>query len=196
MQSSYLNRTAAGVFLAAALAAAPIFALPAASAPTPEVTHIRAADVAAFAQAQIPLAKALALAEARSGGKGLDIALTRGAGRMAYSVKTLLAGAVWEGSVDAATGKITGKGKVTALAKLDAEDQAEISGLSASKFTLADIVARVGANGADRIIDAGLEASGGKPVYDFKVLRAGVVHELTIDPATGEVTSDREQAAN
>ena len=195
MHASSFKRAATGVLLVAALTAAPLSASGAAGATAPEVAHIGAADAAAFARAQIPLSKALALAEARSGGKGLDIALTRRAGHLAYSVKTLLADAVWEGSVDAATGNITGKSKVTALAKLDAEDQAEISGLSASKFTLADIVAKVGANGADRIIDAGLEASGGNPVYDFKVLRAGVVRELTIDPATGEVTSDREQAA-
>jgi uncharacterized membrane protein YkoI len=171
-----------------ALAAALLLMAPAAFAAQAVPTeHSGKAEVKAFGGVKISLTDAIAAAETHSGGKALDVAFENRNGKPAYRVKTYQNNAVWEGKVDANSGRIIGRGKTIPESKLDREDRAELSGLQQAKTTLAQATSAAEAHAGGKAIDAGLEETNGKIVYEMAIIKSGALQKVTVDPANGQI---------
>jgi uncharacterized membrane protein YkoI len=74
------------------------------AAPTP-------AAINAFQNAKTTLPQAIQAAEQHSNGKAFDVSFTDQGGTPVYMIDTFHNNTVWQGEVDAGTGKVVGQGK-------------------------------------------------------------------------------------
>ena len=100
---------------------------------TPEASaeHASKARLTAFKQAEISLGNAISIAESMIGGIVIDANFQISNGRPAYVVKISLGWdhSVWQGMIDAQTGKVIGKGKTIPEDQLDQKDRSDLAGL-------------------------------------------------------------------
>jgi uncharacterized membrane protein YkoI len=90
--------------------------------------HVARADLSAFQNAKVPLPQAIAAGiQHVGGGKGMDVSFEAKGGTPAYRTKVYYNNTVWEGLVDANTGKVIGQGTTIPEAQLDQEDKAELA---------------------------------------------------------------------
>ena len=143
-----------------------------------------------FERARVAVGDAISAVERQSRGKAVDIAFALDHGKRVYRVKTYQDGAVWEGTLDATTGALIGRGKTTNEAQLDQEDRAELAGLKSARTSLTEAVANVQRQLGGKAFDAGLEQKGGNVVYEIKLVKNGSVLGATVDLASGQVTPD------
>jgi uncharacterized membrane protein YkoI len=80
---------------------------------------------------------------------------------------------------------------VWATARSAAEDEArEIAGVGATKIGLPEAIAAAEARSGGKVVEAGLEAEGDRPVfYDLLVRKADGLASVHVDPATGAIIS-------
>jgi uncharacterized membrane protein YkoI len=94
---------------------------------------------------------------------------------------------VWEGAVDAWTGEIIGEGITTPVSKLDEEDQLELAGLLKASIDLSTATALAEEKGSGRAINAGLEETNGRIVYEVTIVTKGTTIKFVIDPKSGQI---------
>src|SRR5947209_8144658 len=114
------RKTLAPALLSALVISAPVMAVaqqttrPAAAEPEVKAEQASKAQLKAFEAAKVRLAGAIAAAEKHAGGgKVIDVLFDAGVGKPHYKVKTYQNNAVWEGTVDAASGQVIGAGTTT-----------------------------------------------------------------------------------
>lgn len=185
-------RTAA---LTTALTSALLLGAPiamAAGQPESEATaeHQNPAELKAFQNAKLSLLKAISIAEQNNSGKAVDASFEERGGPPGYRVKVYHNNSVWEGLIDANTGKLIGQAKTTPENQLDQEDKAELAAVRDAKVTLAGAVTRVEEHTSGKAIDAGIEERNGKSVYELEIVtKNGAVQSMTVDPMTGQLSA-------
>lgn len=157
--------------------------------------HENKAELQAFGKVQVPITQAIQAAEQHSHGKALDASFEDRNGKPAYRVKTYKSGSVWEGAVDANTGKVTGQGKTTPESKLDAEDKAELVAFKGAKVSLTDAVRTAEQKDGGKAIDAGLEARNGGVAYELELVKSGAISTATVDPQSGKLATRRSKGS-
>ena len=174
----------ATIFLFAALCAAtPALAQGASEpdvAPTEKVLK-------AFEKTKVSLAEAIEIAaKQHKDAKVVDVSFDGEADQLAYKVTTYQDNKVWEGSVDALTGEVIGKGTTTPVSKLEEEDQLELAGLLKASIDLAAATALAEEKASGKAISAALEANSGLVVYEVVIVKDGATTKVVIDPKSGK----------
>jgi uncharacterized membrane protein YkoI len=165
-------------------AVAPAFAQ---RAPEPDVSPT-GKEIASFEKAKITLVEAIRIAAKKhKDAKVVDVSFDSQAGQLAYKVKTYQDNNVWEGAVDAWTGEIIGEGITTPVSKLDEEDQLELAGLLKASIDLSTATALAEEKGSGRAINAGLEETNGRIVYEVTIVTKGTTIKFVIDPKSGQI---------
>src|SRR5258708_37043969 len=141
-----------------------------------------------FEKAKITLAEAIQIAaQSHKDAKVVDVSFDSRAGQLAYKVKTYQDNNVWEGAVDAWTGQIIGDGTTTPVSKLDEEDQLELAGLQKASIDLAAATALAEEKGSGKAINAELEETNGRIVYEITIVNNGAITKSVVDPRTGRL---------
>jgi uncharacterized membrane protein YkoI len=162
----------------------------AAAEPESNTEHPNKAALKAFGQVKTPIAIAIAAAEKLvPGSKAIDVSFEAGKGKPVYKVKTYQNNSVWEGVVDARSGRVIGSGSTTPESQLDQEDQAELAGLQQAGVTLSQAIEAAEKFGAGKAISAGLEETNGKIVYEIMIVKNGSTQKIVIDPKTGRIAA-------
>src|SRR5438270_1979362 len=109
--------------------------------------EVSKADLRAFEQAPISLEYAISIAEGTVGGVVLEARFRVSHGRPVYFMKTFFGWdesapeqSVWQGVIDAHTGKVIGKGRTIALSKLDRGDRSALARLQPWYASLGEAV--------------------------------------------------------
>ena len=175
----------ATIFLLAALCAAtPALAQ---GAPEPDVAPTEKA-LKAFEKAKVSLAEAIEIAaKQHRDAKVVDVSFDGESDQLTYKVTTYQDNKVWEGSVDAWTGEVIGKGTTTPVSKLEEEDQLELAGLLKASLDLAAATALAEERASGKAISAALEANSGLVVYEVVIVKNGATTKVVIDPKSGKV---------
>ena len=156
-------------------------------APEPDVSPT-GKEIASFEKAKITLVEAIRIAAKKhKDAKVVDVSFDSQAGQLAYKVKTYQDNNVWEGAVDAWTGEIIGEGITTPVSKLDEEDQLELAGLLKASIDLSTATALAEEKGSGRAINAGLEETNGRIVYEVTIVTKGTTIKFVIDPKSGQI---------
>jgi uncharacterized membrane protein YkoI len=155
-------------------------------APEPDVVSTEK-EIKSFEAVKVSLAEAIKVAANKHrDAKVVDVSFDSQAGQLAYKVKTYQDNHVWEGAVDAWTGKIIGEGTTTPVSKLDEEDQLELVGLLKASIDLSTATALAEERGSGKAISAGLEATSGRVVYEVTIVSKGATTKFVIDPKNGQ----------
>jgi uncharacterized membrane protein YkoI len=181
--------TAAALLSTTPIAIAANQAAAAAPAESP-AGHQSGAELAAFQRAKLPIAGAISAGKQHAGGgKAIDASFEAKADAPAYRVKVYYNNLVWEGLVDANTGKLIGRATTTPENRLDQEDRAELAALHQAKTTLAEAVKAAERHTGGQAIDPGLEQRSGTVAYEIQIVKDGAVHRLKVDPATAQASA-------
>ena len=142
----------------------------------------------AFANAPISLRQAIEIAEKRlPGSKTVDITFDDQNDQLAYKVKTFQHNEVWEGSIDAWSGKVYGEGTTTHVSKLDPEDTAELAGMLKAGIDLSRAAAIAEEHEQGKAISAALEEVNGRIVYEVVIVADGKSKKITLDIKDGSI---------
>src|SRR6202022_1255915 len=156
-------------------------------APEPDVLATEK-EIKSFETVKVSLAEAIKVAANKhKDAKVVDVSFDSQAGQLAYKEKTYQDNNVWEGAVDAWTGKIIGEGTTTPVSKLDEEDQLELAGLLKASIDLSAATALAEERGTGKAISAGLEETSGRVVYEVTIVSKGATTKFVIDPKTGRI---------
>ena len=188
-----LARKSAELLLLLVLSTIPTFALARASSEPVNPTSAKQfseAEMAAilqeikvFANAQISVRDAIEIAEKRAtGAKAVDVSFDGQADRLAYRVKAYRHDQIWEGTVDATTGKIVGEEIVMPASTLSAKDRIELAGLRAARIDLSDVVPIAEEYGDGKAVSAGLEEANGRLVFLVVLVADGSLKQISVDP--------------
>jgi uncharacterized membrane protein YkoI len=140
-------------------------------------------EIKVFANAQISVRDVIAIAEKRAvGAKVVDVSFDGQADRLAYRVKTYQHDEIWEGTIDAATGKIVREEILTPVSTLDAKDKVELAGFNTAGIDLSDVVSIAEKYGSGKAVSAGLEEENGKLIFLVVVVTDGSLKQISVDP--------------
>jgi uncharacterized membrane protein YkoI len=154
--------------------------------PEPDVLSTEK-EIKSFETVKVSLVDAIRIAKAHKDAKVVDVSFDSEAGQLAYKVKTYQDNHVWEGAVDAWTGEIIGEGKTTPVSKLDEEDQLELAGLLKASIDLSTATALAEEKGSGKAINAGLEETSGRVVYEVTIVNKGATTKFVVDPKSGQI---------
>jgi uncharacterized membrane protein YkoI len=144
--------------------------------------------IKAFANAPIALREAIEIAEKRlQGSKAVDVSFDEQNDRLAYKVKTFQHNEVWDGSIDASSGKISGEGTTTHVSRLGPEDAAELVGMQKAGIDLSQAVAIAEQHESGKAISAGLEEVNGRIVYEVNIVVDGQSKKVLLDIKDGSI---------
>jgi uncharacterized membrane protein YkoI len=145
-------------------------------------------QIRVFLQTKLSLLDAIAATKNQRDGQVMDVTFGVSHGKPVYMVKTYRNREVWEGMVDGQSGKVVDQGTVTPEDQLDDEDKAELAGLQQAKVGLADAAVTAEKSVGGKAINAGLEETNRKVVYEITVVqRTGSSKKVTVDPKTGQI---------
>jgi uncharacterized membrane protein YkoI len=145
-------------------------------------------EIKAFETVKISLAEAIRIAANKhKDARVVEVRFDSQAGQLAYKVRTYQDNNVWEGAVDAWTGQTIGDGTTTPVSKLDEEDQLELAGLQKASIELAAAAALAEEKGSGKAINADLEETNGRIVYEITIVNNGAIRKFVIDPRTGQL---------
>jgi uncharacterized membrane protein YkoI len=176
------------------LSAGPVMAAPGSKPAPPAAQEINSQQpstkqIKLFRQAKVTLLDAIAAAKNHGGGKLLDVSFdASGGGSSLYKVKTYQNNEVWEAALDALSGQFIDQGTITPENQLDEKDKAELAGLQQATVTLAQAVNAAEKSIGGKAMNAGLEETNGKVVYEIAVVqKTGFVKKVMVDPKTGQL---------
>jgi uncharacterized membrane protein YkoI len=137
-----------------------------------------------FANVKISVRDAIEIAERRSpDAKAVDVSFDGQADRMAYRVKTYRHDEVWQGTIDASTGKILGEEVVTPISTLDAKDKTELAGFITAGVNLYDVLSIAERFGNGKAVSAGLEEENGRLIFLVVLVAAdGTLKQMSVSP--------------
>ena len=141
-------------------------------------------EIKVFSNAKISVRDAIEIAERRSpDAKAVDVSFDGQADRMAYRVKTYRHDEVWQGTVDASTGKILGEEVVTPISTLDAKDKAELASFRTAGVNLYDVLSIAERFGNGKAVSAGLEEENGRLIFLVVLVAAdGALKQMSVSP--------------
>jgi uncharacterized membrane protein YkoI len=140
-------------------------------------------EIKVFSNVRISVSDVIAIAEKRAvGAKAVDVSFDGQADRLAYRVKTYQHDEIWEGTIDAATGKIIGEEIVTPVSTLDVKDKVELAGFRTAGIDLSDVVPIAEKYGSGKAVSAGLEEENGKLIFLVVVVTDGSLKQISVDP--------------
>jgi uncharacterized membrane protein YkoI len=138
----------------------------------------------AFANARVPIRRAIAIAESRAAGsKIVDIGFDEESDQVSYKVKTYHNNEIWTGTIDASTGEIIGEGVVTPVGSLEGKEKAELANFIMSNMDLSEAIAIAEEYGVGTAVSAGLEQQNGKPIFVVVVAADGTFKEVSVEMA-------------
>ncbi len=147
-------------------------------------------EIRSFEQAPVSLAQAIADAGNYSKGHAIEAAFALERGTPLYVIKTYGNGALWEGRIDANTGKLVGQPRNTPEGKLTATQQAQLSRLQSARDTLLQAVATAEQKTGGKAIDAVLATGqGGALNYAVETAKDGAVQVVMVDPQNAQIAS-------
>jgi uncharacterized membrane protein YkoI len=135
-----------------------------------------------FRTTQVPLSRAMAIAERLHNGSRTADIMFEVSGSPAYRVRTVKNERVWENVVDANTGKITEKEVVSSLKALDREDLANIIALQWIKQELSDAVQIAEKAALGNALAGGLIKQDGKLSFVIVIASGDQLKEVTLEP--------------
>jgi uncharacterized membrane protein YkoI len=149
------------------------------------------ADLQNFKQATVSLGQAISITESTKGGTVIEANFQIKNRRPVYEVKSYLPWdkSVWEGAIDAGTGRVIGKGKTIREDQLDQKDQSDLAGLHQWDVSLAEAVVAAKYSGSGTPISAGLKERGGKVFFEVTVAKNGSATNIFVDAQHGHVVS-------
>ncbi len=162
------------------------------------------AEIQAFEGAKTSLSSAIGTAQSHTGGKAVEAFFENHNGKPAYRVTTLQNNAVWQGIIDANSGKLSGQGTTMQVSQLSKDEQTELAAVQSVRNSLQDAINAAenavqnngkvqnnnGMRNNGKAIAAGLEAQNGKTWYEVQVVRNGKVEAMNVNPTTGKVASN------
>jgi uncharacterized membrane protein YkoI len=175
------------------LSAGPVMAAPGSKPAPPAAQEINSqqpstTQIKLFRQAKVTLLDAIVAAKNHGGGKLLDASFDASGNSPVYKVKTYQNNEVWEAALDAQSGQFVDQGTITSEAQLDDEDKAELAGLRQATVTLAQAVDAAEKSIGGKAMNAGLEETNGKVVYEITVVgKTGFAKKVMVDPKTGQL---------
>ena len=153
--------------------------------------HASGARITAFEQATFTLDDIISKVEGTQGGLVIAASFEIVAGKPVYRVRTLQSWnhAVWDGMIDARTGKLAGKGRTTPVAQLDAQTQSMLARLDDSYLTLAEVVVTAEDRDGGKAMSASLSEAMGELRFRVVVLTGEALKTMVVDAQTGNVVS-------
>jgi len=140
-------------------------------------------EIKLFANARISARRAIAIAERRgAGARVVDLSFDGGSPRLAYRVKVLLNGELWEGRIDASTGVPVDEVSTTPASHLEDEAKAALAAFSAAGMNLSETIAIAEQYGSGKAVSAGLQHDGAKLVLLVVVVSEGSLKEISVEP--------------
>ncbi|QPF88656.1 PepSY domain-containing protein [Bradyrhizobium commune] len=143
-------------------------------------------EIKVFANAKISVRDAIEIAETRShGARAVDVSFDGQADRLAYRVKTWRNDELWQGTIDASTGKIFGEEVVTSVSTLDAKDKDELAGFRTAGVNLYDVLSIAERFGKGKAVSAGLEEDEGRLIFLVVLVTAdGSLKQMSVTPGS------------
>jgi hypothetical protein len=140
-------------------------------------------EIKVFAQARISARRAIANAEKRgAGARVVDLSFDGTTRRPAYRVKVLLNQELWEGMIDASTGRPVGDGSTTPASQLGEENKAALAAFSAAGIDFSATIAIAEKYGSGKAVSAGLQHDGAKLKLLVVVVSEGSLKEISVEP--------------
>jgi uncharacterized membrane protein YkoI len=174
--------------LAAALSAALLLAHPAWSVAAPD-DH---AGIAEVARLPVSLPQAITIAEAMSHANAVAARLAAEPGKPVYEIETFGHGEMWQGRIDAMTGRLLGTPVTTPGTGLGAAEAAQLMWLhDTASVPLRRAVEIAERRSGGKAIASTLTSAAGKLAYATKVVTGDRVETLRIDPQNGRVLANR-----
>jgi len=149
------------------------------------------ATVSAFEQARFTLDDIISNVEGTQGGLVIGASFEIAAGKPVYTVRTFQSWnrAVWDGTIDARTGKLIGKGRTTPVAQLDTSAKSMLARLDESYLTLAEAVVTAEDRDAGKAMSASLSETNGELRFRVVVRTGEALRTMVVDAQTGQVVS-------
>lgn len=97
-------------------------------------------------------------------------------------MKTYQHDEIWDGTIDASTGKTIGDAIVTPVSALDVKDKIEIAGFGTAGIDLSDVVPIAEVYGSGKAVSVGLEEENGKLIFLVVVVTDGSLKQISVDP--------------
>lgn len=143
-------------------------------------------EIKVFANAKISVRDAIEIAETRShGARAVDVSFDGQADRLAYRVKTWRNDELWQGTIDASTGKIFGEEVVKSVSTLDAKDKDELAGFRTAGVNLYDVLSIAERFGQGKAVSAGLEEDDGRLIFLVVLVTAdGSLKQMSVTPGS------------
>jgi uncharacterized membrane protein YkoI len=133
-----------------------------------------------FRAAGLSLSQAMTIAEELH--KGSRTARVSFEGVRGYRVRTVMNGAIWENTVDAETGRVTGEETALSLNDLSDEDRSNIIALRSVKQELSDAVAVAEKAASGKALGGGLMTEGGKLTFVIVVVSEDRLKQVMLEP--------------
>ncbi|HUC63797.1 MAG TPA: PepSY domain-containing protein [Stellaceae bacterium] len=174
--------------LAVALSAALLLARPA--------WAVAAADdhagIAEVARVPVSLPQAITIAEAMSHANAVGARFAAAPGKPVYDIDTFANGVMWQGRIDATTGRLLGTPVTTPGTGLGAAEAARLMWLQdTASVPLRRAVEIAERQSGGKAIASTLTSAAGKLAYTTKVVTGDRVETLRIDPQNGRVLANR-----
>lgn len=135
-----------------------------------------------FRTTQVPLSRAMAIAERLHNGSRTADIMFEVSGSPAYRVRTVKNERVWENVIDANTGKLTEKEVASSLKELDRDDLANIIALQWIKQELSDAVQIAEKAALGNALAGGLIKQDGKVNFVIVIASGDQLKEVTLEP--------------
>ena len=147
--------------------------------------------------AQISLAQAVRSAEKETGGRGRKAELEREKGIYVYEIKTIAMDRSAKVLIDPPSGnvvRVDTPGIISAIGNVfdrddQRKDQAALARLEASSMTLAGAIESAEKETGGRAIKAALRDRYGATLFEVRVVKDWIAHQVLVDPATGKVVT-------
>ena len=136
--------------------------------------------LAQFRAAELPLSRAMTIAEALH--KGSRTARVSFEGSAGYRVRTVLNDVVWDNTIDATTGRAIGDETVSSLNQLGDQDRSNIKALRSVKQELSDAVAVAEKAASGKAIGGGLMVDSSKLTFVVVVVSEDQLKQVMLEP--------------
>ncbi len=174
--------------LAATLSAALLLALPAWAVAAP-ADHAGIADIT---RVPISLPQAITIAEAMSHANAVAACFAAEPGKPLYEIDTFANGVMWQGKIDATTGRLLGAPVTTPETGLGAAEAARLMWLhDTASVPLRRAVEIAEQQSGGKAIASTLTSAKGKLAYATRVVTGDRVETLRIDPQNGRILANR-----
>jgi uncharacterized membrane protein YkoI len=179
---SYMNWVKRLQVISALLLAAPGFAADAVrsegASPSTGAVSISDNDLAAFNHAKISIREAMSAAQAHTNGGVVEANFDASTGAALYKVRTLDGTTIWEGDIDAHSGRIV-DARTIPINELDEGERAELDGVvRVPTGSLLQAVKLAEERTGGKVISAEVEEVNRRNAYELIVVKEGMLQRL------------------